>query len=71
MNFIMCKLFFTIKLIDVFYAYCTLLIVIDRAKLEREYGEVKDRVFSKYPSKFPADKFTLELFLWAFIMLVI
>jgi hypothetical protein len=45
--------------------------VIDRAKLEREYGEVKDRVFSKYPSKFPADKFTLELFLWAFIMLVI
>lgn len=42
----------------------------DRAKLEREYGEVKDRVFSKYPAKFPADKFTLELFLWAFIMLV-
>ena len=59
------------KLVDVLYTYFTLLIVIDRAKLEREYGEVKDRVFSKYPSKFPADKFTLELFLWAFIMLVI
>lgn len=67
----MCKVFFTIKLIDAYYIFLTFLTVIDRAKLEREYGEVKDRVFSKYPSKFPADKFTLELFLWAFIMLVI
>ena len=41
-----------------------------RGKLEREYAEVKERVFSKYPNKFPADKFSLELFLWSFIMLV-
>ena len=41
-----------------------------RAKLEIEYGEVKERVFSKYPEKFPESKFTVELFLWAFVMLV-
>ena len=41
-----------------------------RGKLEREYAEVKERVFSKYPNKFPAEKFSIELFLWSFIMLV-
>ena len=41
-----------------------------RGKLEREYAEVKERVFSKYPTKFPAEKFSIELFLWSFIMLV-
>ena len=37
---------------------------------EREYAEVKERVFSKYPTKFPVEKFSIELFLWSFIMLV-
>eukprot|EP00596_Hydrurales_sp_CCMP1899_P010112 CAMPEP_0119051472 /NCGR_PEP_ID=MMETSP1177-20130426/73074_1 /TAXON_ID=2985 /ORGANISM="Ochromonas sp, Strain CCMP1899" /LENGTH=569 /DNA_ID=CAMNT_0007030679 /DNA_START=102 /DNA_END=1811 /DNA_ORIENTATION=- len=40
-----------------------------RGKLEREFQEVKDRIFSKNPDKFPPEKFTVELFLWAFIML--
>jgi histone-lysine N-methyltransferase SETD3 len=37
--------------------------------LEREYGDLVERVFDKTPSKFPKDKYTLELFLWAFVML--
>ena len=49
--------------------YCINLIYL-RGKLEREYAEVKERIFSKYPEKFPAEKFTVELFLWAFVMLV-
>ena len=38
--------------------------------IKMEYAEVKERIFSKYPEKFPAEKFTVELFLWAFVMLV-
>ena len=40
-----------------------------RAKLEREYTDLSERVFDKQPEKFPKDKFTLEMFLWAFVML--
>lgn len=40
-----------------------------RAKLEKEYIELKQRVFVNYSAQFPKEKFTLDLFLWAFVML--
>jgi histone-lysine N-methyltransferase SETD3 len=40
-----------------------------RQKLEREFADLKVRVFDKDPRQFPPEKFTVELFLWAFVML--
>jgi hypothetical protein len=40
-----------------------------RSKLEKEYEELKTRTLLKNPDKFPLDKYSLQLFLWAFVML--
>jgi histone-lysine N-methyltransferase SETD3 len=40
-----------------------------RRKIEAEYEELKGTVFMRNPSVFPLDKFTFDLFLWAFVML--
>eukprot|EP01036_Dinobryon_divergens_P026295 gene26295-34920_t len=40
-----------------------------RAKLEKEYALLKERVFDSSPVLFPASKYNLDLFLWAFVML--
>ena len=40
-----------------------------RAKLEKEYADVQRTVFQRNPVMFPADKYTKELFDWAFVML--
>mmetsp|Transcript_31083 Transcript_31083/g.68533 ORF Transcript_31083/g.68533 Transcript_31083/m.68533 type:complete len:569 (-) Transcript_31083:213-1919(-) len=41
-----------------------------RAKLEREFSELQEGTFSRYKDVMPSDKFTFELFLWAFVMLL-
>jgi histone-lysine N-methyltransferase SETD3 len=38
-------------------------------KVKNEYEGLKDTVFKKYSTVFPQDKFTYELFEWAFVML--
>ena len=40
-----------------------------RSKLEKEYSELKTRTLLKNPELFPIEKYSLELFLWAFVML--
>lgn len=40
-----------------------------RKKLESEYQELKSRVLLKNEDKFPIEKYSVELFLWAFVML--
>ena len=40
-----------------------------RKKVEREYEEVKSFTFSRNPNIFPLDKYTFDLFQWAFVML--
>jgi histone-lysine N-methyltransferase SETD3 len=40
-----------------------------RAKLENEYEELKTRTLLRNPEMFPLDKYSLQLFLWAFVML--
>jgi len=41
-----------------------------RSKLEREYGELQESTFKQNKDILPVDKFTFELFLWAFVMLL-
>jgi histone-lysine N-methyltransferase SETD3 len=41
-----------------------------RAKLEREYEDMNTRIFAKDPKQFPPEQFTVESFLWAFVMLL-
>jgi len=41
-----------------------------RAKLEREYSELEENTFKRHRDILPVDKFTFELFLWAFVMLL-
>lgn len=40
-----------------------------RSKVDREYSEVVEAVFKRFPNKFPLEKYTIDLFRWAFVML--
>jgi histone-lysine N-methyltransferase SETD3 len=40
-----------------------------KAKVEKEFLETKTRVFDRFPDRFPAEKYNMELFTWAFVML--
>ena len=40
-----------------------------RKKVLREYEEVKSFTFARNPSVFPLEKYTFDLFQWAFVML--
>lgn len=41
----------------------------NRKKVEREFDEVKSFTFARNPTLFPSDKYTFDLFQWAFVML--
>eukprot|EP01038_Epipyxis_sp_PR26KG_P014456 gene14456-19402_t len=41
-----------------------------RNKIENEYQQVKRDIILPYKTMFPPEKFTFELFLWAFVMLL-
>lgn len=41
-----------------------------RMKIEKEYENVKELTFKRYPDIFPLEKFTLQIFTWAFVMLL-
>jgi hypothetical protein len=41
-----------------------------RNKLTKEYEELSKNVFNRNPDRFPKDKFTFELFMYAFVMLL-
>lgn len=44
-------------------------LIIIRKKVQREYEELKSFTFARNPAQFPLEKYSFELFQWAFVML--